>query len=57
LDKSGELAKLERITNIQLDPDPAVAKKGGKCMLLKPEVKPEGVSNNARSRNWRLIHF
>ncbi|KAE9372253.1 guanine-N(1)--methyltransferas-like protein [Stipitochalara longipes BDJ] len=41
LDKSGELAKLERITNIQLDPDPDLAKRGGKCMLLKPEVKSE----------------
>jgi hypothetical protein len=42
LEKSGELVKLERTTNIQLDPDPALAQKGGKCMLLKPEIKPEG---------------
>lgn len=42
LDKSGELAKLERIQIIQLDPDSALAKTGGKCMLLKSEVNPEG---------------
>jgi tRNA (guanine37-N1)-methyltransferase len=44
LDKTGELAKLERIQNIQLDPDPTLAEKGGKCMLLRPEIKPEGTN-------------
>jgi tRNA (guanine37-N1)-methyltransferase len=42
LEKTRELAKLERIPNIRSDPDPTLAKKGGKCMLLKPEIKPEG---------------
>jgi tRNA (guanine37-N1)-methyltransferase len=42
LDKTRELAKIERIPNIQSDPDPALAEKGGKCMLLKSEIKHEG---------------
>lgn len=43
LDKSKELMQLERVMNVRPDPDPVLAEKGGKCLLLKPEVKPEGV--------------
>jgi hypothetical protein len=57
LEKSGELAKLERITNIQLDPDPALAQKGGKCMLLKPEIKPEGTNILLIANNCLLTVF
>jgi tRNA (guanine37-N1)-methyltransferase len=42
LEKSRELLQLERLANIRKDPDPSLASKGGKCFLLKPEVKPEG---------------
>ncbi|KAL2066463.1 hypothetical protein VTL71DRAFT_2534 [Oculimacula yallundae] len=44
LDKSKELMQLERIQNVRPDPDPVLAGKGGKCLLLKPEVKPEDPS-------------
>lgn len=43
LDKTKELLKLERLSNIRSDPDPAIAAKGGKCLLLMPQVKPEGI--------------
>lgn len=26
---------------MQIDPDPALASKGGKCLLLNPKVKPD----------------
>jgi tRNA (guanine37-N1)-methyltransferase len=42
LDKSKELLHLERLTAVRDDPDPISASKGGKCLLLKPEVKPDG---------------
>ncbi|TVY73515.1 tRNA (guanine(37)-N1)-methyltransferase [Lachnellula suecica] len=41
LGKSNELLRLERFQGVQLDPDPARASKGGKCLLLQPEVKAE----------------
>ncbi|KAH8820361.1 guanine-N(1)--methyltransferase-like protein [Xylogone sp. PMI_703] len=41
LDKTKELLKLERLSNIRTDPDPALAAKGGKCLLLMPQVRPE----------------
>jgi tRNA (guanine37-N1)-methyltransferase len=56
LDKSGELAKFERIANIQSDPDPALAKKGGKCMLLTPEVKAEGMNMISRPKRRKFIY-
>lgn len=43
LEKSKELMQLERVMNVRPDPDPVLAGKGGKCLLLKPEVKPEGM--------------
>jgi tRNA (guanine37-N1)-methyltransferase len=42
LDKSRELLHLERLTVVRDDPDPILATNGGKCLLLKPEVKPDG---------------
>lgn len=42
-DQTGDILRLERLVNIQQDPDPALRAKGGKCMLLKPEVKHEGI--------------
>ncbi|CZT42249.1 probable protein MET-10 [Rhynchosporium secalis] len=44
LDKSKELMRLERIHNVRADPDSFLAGKGGKCLLLRPEVKPEDPS-------------
>lgn len=43
LDQTKELIKLEKITNVQPDPDATLASKGVKCLLLNPHVKPEGV--------------
>jgi len=45
LEKSKDALRLERLINVRPDPDPALASKGGKCLLLKPEVKPEGIYN------------
>lgn len=42
LDKSQELLRLERQASVRADPDPILASKGGKCLLLKPEVKVDG---------------
>ncbi|ELR09146.1 tRNA(m(1)G37)methyltransferase [Pseudogymnoascus destructans] len=41
LEKSKELLRVDRVSAVREDPDPALAAKGGKCLLLRPEVKPE----------------
>ncbi|KHJ31367.1 putative trna (guanine-n -)-methyltransferase [Erysiphe necator] len=41
LSKTREILKLERFLNIRPDPDPEIAAKGGKCVVLDPQVKPE----------------
>jgi tRNA (guanine37-N1)-methyltransferase len=46
LEKSKELVKLERLINVRPDPDASRAVNGGKCLLLRPEVKPEGRSHS-----------
>ena len=43
LEKSEEILIQERIKNIIPDPDAGIAAKGGKCVLLKPQVKPGGM--------------
>ena len=37
-----ELLVLDRFTNVRSDPDSTRAAKGGKCILLTPQVKAEG---------------
>ena len=54
LQSSRDIINLERLKPTVLDPDSTFAKKGGKCILLKPEVKPEGSFCNA-SRKIREI--
>ncbi|KAL5611524.1 hypothetical protein BROUX41_000883 [Berkeleyomyces rouxiae] len=44
MEKSNELLALDRLSAIAADPRPEVAQKGGKCLLLKPSVKPEDPS-------------
>jgi tRNA (guanine37-N1)-methyltransferase len=44
LNKSHELLTLDRLRPVRIDPDPALASKGGKCLLLKPEIKPDDSS-------------
>jgi len=46
--KSAELLQVERLTSIIGDPNSTLAAKGGKCMLLKPEVKHEGISGKEK---------
>lgn len=41
LERSKDILILERCKNVCSDPDSAFAVKGGKCILLKPEIKPE----------------
>jgi tRNA (guanine37-N1)-methyltransferase len=41
-EKSKEILQVERVKHVQPDPNQAVAAQGVKCILLKPEVKPEG---------------
>lgn len=42
LEKNRDLLRVERTSVVRDDPDPALAAKGGKCLLLKPEIKPDG---------------
>lgn len=42
LQNSRDIIGLERLKPTVLDPDSTFARKGGKCILLKPDVKPEG---------------
>lgn len=46
LQKTQELLALERLINVRPDPDASLAAKGGKCLLLKPEVKAGGMRNS-----------
>lgn len=60
MERSKELLKLERIGNVRADPDEDLAKKGGKCLLLKPEVKPGGMGICWSEAEWfpaKLIRF
>lgn len=44
LTASKELLRLDRLRSVRIDPDPVLASKGGKCLLLNPEVKAEDSS-------------
>lgn len=44
--RSYEILQLERITSIRPDPDQIIASKGGKCLLLQPQVKPDGITSS-----------
>jgi len=48
LNKSHELLTLDRLRAVRIDPDPVLGSKGGKCLLLKPEVKPDDSSTWSR---------
>lgn len=52
LDKSRELLHVERQSSVRADPDPILALKGGKCLLLMPGVKVDGGLN--RLDSWEL---
>lgn len=43
LQKTKELIQLERFNPITGHPDPAQAARGKKCLVLNPEVKPDGM--------------
>ena len=43
-EKAKDIVGLERIKPTRPDPDAVFASKGGKCILLHPRVKPQGIS-------------
>ncbi|KAG9245551.1 putative undecaprenyl pyrophosphate protein [Calycina marina] len=45
LQSSRDIVGLDRLKPTILDPDSSYARKGGKCILLRPQIKPEGISN------------
>jgi hypothetical protein len=45
LEKSRDLLRVDRLTSVREDPDPLFGSKGGKCLLLQPEVKADGENN------------
>lgn len=48
LEKAQDLLKLDRLGSVRSDPDASLASRGGKCLLLKPEVKPGGMRVGCR---------
>ena len=42
LEKAKDILKLERLGSVRSDPDESLASKGGRCLLLKPEVQRGG---------------
>jgi tRNA (guanine37-N1)-methyltransferase len=44
LDRSHDTLK-HRIAAVRSDPDTARAEKGGKCLLLRPEIVPSGMTH------------
>jgi tRNA (guanine37-N1)-methyltransferase len=44
LDRSHDTLK-HRLASIRNDPDTARAEKGGKCLLLRPEIVPSGMTH------------
>lgn len=54
LAKSKEMLVEDRIAPIRSDPDPDSAAKGGKCLLLNPKVKHDGIdSSNSQNSGGR----
>jgi tRNA (guanine37-N1)-methyltransferase len=45
LEKSKDGLIMNRIQPVRPDPDPQRAQKGGRCILLRPEVLPNGMPN------------
>lgn len=42
LEKAKDLIQLRQVPVVREDPDPTFGSKGGKCLLLRPEVKLDG---------------
>lgn len=42
LSKSKDMLTLERFPSVQPDPDIILAQQGRKCLLLRPDIKPDG---------------
>lgn len=43
LEATRELLVLDRLSSVVADPDPARAAQGAKCLVLRPDVEPDGV--------------
>ena len=54
LDRTGILLLRDRLKPLRPDPDQAVAARGGKCMLLTPEIKHDGerLDDCPHHANW-----
>ena len=50
--KTKELLHGERLASVRSDPDASLAAKGIKCLLLKPDIKPNGM--RSKRSPWRL---
>lgn len=57
LEGSRDTLVLERLKNIVQDPNREVAEKGGKCVLLKPEIKANGEFSGRRvfGETWLIF--
>ena len=53
--KSKDLTELERLGPIAQDPDPVLAATGRKCLLLRSDLKPNGIQ--LCMRNLRLFSY
>jgi tRNA (guanine37-N1)-methyltransferase len=41
LEKTREIFALDKLNPIVADPDPTLAAQGKKCLILKPDIKPQ----------------
>lgn len=57
LEKNKDLLRIERIGSVRRDPDPTLAERGGKCLLLSPTVKIDGRCPLLLSRAIMLTSF
>lgn len=56
LERSKDLLVAERIGQVQPDPDPGLAAKRKKCLLLKPEIKLDGMPHRVSGYMITYMH-
>lgn len=55
LEKSKDVLAARRLQSVQPDPLPELAAKGRKCVLLRPDIKPDGRSLHAHGHAERTL--
>lgn len=55
LEKSKDVLAAPRLQSVQLDPLPELAAKGRKCVLLRPDIKPDGRPLHAHGHAERTL--